>query len=44
MQLFSGKESVSVDELIEIDRTKKMEEELKGNHTDTEIDDPTEPS
>lgn len=40
----SGKKSVSVDELIEIDKIKKMEEELKGNHTDTEIDDSPKPS
>jgi hypothetical protein len=34
-----GKKSITVDELIEIDKIKKMEEDLKGNHTDTEIDD-----
>jgi len=36
----SGKKSVSVDELIEIDKIKKLDEELKGNKTNTEIDDP----
>lgn len=36
----SGKKSVSVDELIEIDKIKKMDEEIKGNKTNTEIDDP----
>lgn len=42
--VLTGKKSISIDELIENDKIKKMEEELKGNHTDTKLDKPPKPS
>ncbi len=42
--LISGKNSVSVDELVEEDNIRKMKEELKEKHTDDENDDPLKPS